>query len=190
MNPSVPSSPHAQPSHGIELFSLYVYPAGVCSLPHSPQERRGVRKVENSRVAFRRSLRFGASQLCGSTWLVSSCGVQVDKRSRVEGCDPGSSLGHAHPHGGATTSSASFNGRRGKPFPRARRHCCCSPCTCWPCACCVLTRLMCDALCVRVHDPSVCVCLAVQGAAGAAEKSKIQEWPLYEVSRSRLFADP
>ena len=30
MNPSVPSSPHAQPSHGIELFSLYVYPAGVC----------------------------------------------------------------------------------------------------------------------------------------------------------------
>ena len=126
----------------------------------------------------------------GTTWLVSSCGVQVDKRSRVEGCDPGSSLGHAHPHGGATTSSASFNGRRGKPFPRARRHCCCSPCTCWPCACCVLTRLVCDALCVRVHDPSVCVCLAVQGAAGAAEKSKIQEWPLYEVSRSRLFADP
>ena len=59
MNPSVPSSPHAQPSHGIELFSLYVYSAGVCFLPHSPQERRGVRKVENSRVAFRRSFRFG-----------------------------------------------------------------------------------------------------------------------------------
>jgi hypothetical protein len=76
MNPSVPLSPHAQPSHGIELFSLYVYLAGVCFLPHSPQERRGVRKVKNSRVAFRRSLRFGASQLCGSTWLVSSCGVQ------------------------------------------------------------------------------------------------------------------
>jgi len=120
MNPSVPLSPHAQPSHGIELFSLYVYLAGVCFSPHSPQERRGVRKVKNSRVAFRRSLRFGASQLCGSTWLVSSCGVQVDKRSRVEGCDPGSSLGHAHPHGGATTSSASANGCRGKTFPRAR----------------------------------------------------------------------
>ena len=45
---------------------------------------------------------------------------QVDKRSRVEGCDPGSSLGHAHPHGGATTSSASANGCRGKTFPRAR----------------------------------------------------------------------
>ena len=43
-------------------------------------------------------------------------------------------------------------------------------------------------MCVRVHDPSVCVCLAVQGAAGAAQKSKIQEWPLGEVSRSRLFA--
>ena len=156
MNPSVPLSPHAQPSHGIELFSLYVYLAGVCFLPHSPQERRGVRKVENSRVAFRRSLRFGASQLCGSTWLVSSCGVQVDKRSRVEGCDPGSSLGHANPHGGATTSSASANGCCGKTFPRARRRHCCPPCMCWPCACCALrlTVLTHDALCVRVHDPA------------------------------------
>ena len=33
-------------------------------------------------------------------------------------------------------------------------------------------------------------CLAVQGAAGAAQKSKIQEWPLYKVSRSGLSADP
>jgi hypothetical protein len=33
-------------------------------------------------------------------------------------------------------------------------------------------------------------CLAVQGAAGAAQKSKIQEWPLYEVSGSGLSADP
>jgi hypothetical protein len=190
MNPSVPSSPHAQPSHGIELFSLYVYPAGVCFWPHSLQERRGVRKVENSRVAFRRSFIFGASQLCGRTRSVGSRGVQVEKRSRVEGCDPGSSLGHAHPHGGATTSSASFNGRRGKPFPRARRHCCCSPCTCCPCACCVLTYL-CVTLSVCVCTTQVCVCcLAVQGTAGAAEKSKIQEWPLYEVSRSPLFADP
>ena len=83
-----------------------------------------------------------ASQLCGSTKFVGSCGVpkwMSSSRSTVEGCDPGSSLGHAHPHGGATTSSASFNGRRGKPFPLARRHCCCSLCTCWPCACCALT---------------------------------------------------
>ena len=157
MNPSVPLSPHAQPSHGIELFSLYVYLAGVCSLPHSPQERRGVRKVENSRVAFRRSLRFGASQLCGSTWLVSSCGVQVDKRSRVEGCDPGSSLGHAHPHGGATTSSASANGCCGKTFPRARRRHCCPPCMCWPCACCALRLIQ------FLHMMlSVCVCTTPQ----------------------------
>jgi len=87
---------------------------------------------------------------------VSSCGVQVEKRSRVEGCDPGSSLGHAHPHGGATTSSASFNGRRGKPFPRARRHCCCSPCTCWPCACCALTYV-CDAFCACARPQCVCL---------------------------------
>ena len=33
-------------------------------------------------------------------------------------------------------------------------------------------------------------CLAVQGAAGAAQKPKIQEWPLYKVSRSGLSADP
>ena len=45
-------------------------------------------------------------------------------------------------------------------------------------------------LSLSLHDPSVCVLPAVQDAAGAAEKSKIQEWPLYEVSRSRLFADP
>ena len=79
------------------------------------------------------------------------CGVQVDMQQPVtsRGCDPGSSLGHAHPHGGATTSSASFNGRRGKPFPRARRHCCCSPCTCWPCG------MLCADLCVTL---SVCVC--------------------------------
>ena len=87
---------------------------------------------------------------------MSSCGVQVEKRSRVEGCDPGSSLGHAHPHGGATTSSASANGCCGKTFPRARRRHCCPPCMCWPCACCALrlTVLTHDALCVRVHDPA------------------------------------
>ena len=38
-------------------------------------------------------------------------------------------------------------------------------------------------VCMTPSAPSVCVCLAVQGVAGAAEKSKIQEWPLYEVSR-------
>jgi hypothetical protein len=58
-----------------------------------------------------------------SKWIRSS-------RSTVKGCDPGSSLGHAHPHGGASTSSASFNGCRGKHFPRARRRCSCPPCMC------------------------------------------------------------
>ena len=186
MNPSVPLSPHAQPSHGIELFSLYVYPAGVCSLPHSPQERRGVRKVENSRVAFRRSFIFGASQLCGRTRSVGSRGVQVEKRSRVEGCDPGSSLGHAHPHGGATTSSASANGCCGKTFPRARRRHCCPPCMCWPCACCCALTYACRSLSLSARPQRMCL-PAVQDAAGAAEKSKIQEWPLYEVSRSGLL---
>ena len=46
---------------------------------------------------------------------------------------------------------------------------------------------LCVTLSVCVCTTQVCVCcLAVQGAAGAAEKSKIQEWPLYEVSRSGL----
>jgi hypothetical protein len=58
-----------------------------------------------------------------SKWIRSS-------RSTVKGCDPGSSLGHAHPHGGASTSSASFNGCRGKHFPRARRRCSWPPCMC------------------------------------------------------------
>ena len=158
-------------------------------MPHSPQERRGVRKVENSRVTFRRSFRFGASQLCGSTRLVGLCGVQVDMQQPVtsRGCDPGSSLGHAHPHGGATTSSASFNGCRGKPFPRARPRLLLAV---HVLAVCMLCADLCVTLSVCVCTTPVCVCLAVQGAAGAAEKSKIQEWPLYEVSRSRLFADP
>ena len=95
-------------------------------LYHPPQPR-GPAHLEVSSVAAQ-----GWWVRVASKWICSS-------RSPVEGCDPGSSLGHAHPHGGATTSSASFNGHRGKPFPRARRHGCCSPCTCWPCACCVLT---------------------------------------------------
>ena len=95
-------------------------------LYHLPQSRGSAHLQVSSVAAQRWWVRVA------SKWISSN-------RSSVEGCDPGSSLGHAHPHGGATTSSASFNGRRGKPFPRARRHCCCSPCTCWPCACCVLT---------------------------------------------------
>ena len=74
----------------------------------------------------------GHSCIGGFVWISSS-------RSTVKGCDLGSSLGHAHPHGGACTSSASFNGCRGKHFPRARRRCSCPPCMCWPCACCALT---------------------------------------------------
>ena len=157
MNPSVPSSSHAQPSHGIELFSLYVYPAGVCSLPHSPQERRGVRKVENSRVAFRRSFRFGASQLVGEfVWRPSS------NRSTVKGCDPGSTLGHAHPHGGASTFSASFNGCRGEPFLRACRRHCWLPAVhvlavCLVCMLIAVSSLMLSVVCACAQPQCMCV---------------------------------
>ena len=91
-----------------------------------------------------------------SSWVRVASKWMSSSRSTVEGCDPGSSLGHAHPHGGATTSSASANGCCGKTFPRARRRHCCPPCMCWPCACCALrlTVLTHDALCVRVHDPA------------------------------------
>ena len=44
-------------SHGMLLFSLCAYPAGVCFLPHSPGRCRGGSKVQKSRVAFRRSFR-------------------------------------------------------------------------------------------------------------------------------------
>ena len=117
---------------------------------------------------------------------MSSCGVQVEKRSRVEGCDPGSSLGHAHPHGGATTSSASFNGRRGKPFPRARRHCCCSPCTCCPCACCVLTYL-CVTLSVCVCTTQVCVFASQSRALQGRLKSPKFKSGLYTKFRDHGF---
>ena len=83
-------------------------------LYHLPQPRRSAH-LEVSSVAAQ-----GWWVRVASKWISSSW-------STVKGCDPGSTLGHAHPHGGATTSSASFNGRRGKPFPRARRHHCCPP---------------------------------------------------------------
>jgi hypothetical protein len=104
--------------------------------------------------------------------------------SRVKGCDPGSSLGHAHPHGGATTSSASFNGRRGKPFPRARRHCCCSPCTCCPCACCVLT---CVTLSVCVCTTPVCVFASQSRAPQGRLKSPKYKSGLYTKFRDHGF---
>jgi hypothetical protein len=128
--------------HGMQERFEHVYLAAAAALAgittffrplhihwqlYHPPQPRGPAHLEVSSVAAQ-----GWWVRVASKWICSS-------RSPVEGCDPGSSLGHAHPHGGATTSSASFNGRRGKPFPRARRHGCCSPCTCWPCACCVLT---------------------------------------------------
>ena len=95
-------------------------------LYHLPQSRRSAH-LEVSSVAAQ-----GWWVRVASKWISSSW-------STVKGCDPGSTLGHAHPHGGATTSSASFSGRRGKPSLRVRRRCCCPPCMCWPCACCALT---------------------------------------------------
>ena len=47
-------------THRIVLFSLRAYPAGACFLPHDPQARRGVWKVEKSRVAFIQSFRIRA----------------------------------------------------------------------------------------------------------------------------------
>ena len=91
-------------------------------LYHLPQSR-GSAHLQVSSVAAQ-----GWWLRVASKWISSN-------RSSVEGCDPGSSLGHAHPHGGATTSSASTDERHGKPFPRARRRHCCPPCMCWPCAC-------------------------------------------------------
>ena len=47
-------------THPIVLFSLRAYLAGACFLPHDPQARRGVWKVEKSRVAFIQSFRIRA----------------------------------------------------------------------------------------------------------------------------------
>ena len=56
---------------------------------------------------------------------------------------------------------------------------------CWPCACCRALTYACRSLSLCARPQRMCL-PAVQDAAGAAEKSKIQEWPLYEVSRSGL----
>ena len=48
MNPSVPLSPHAQPSHGIELFSLHVYPAGARAFCHTALRSAGA--FEKSKI--------------------------------------------------------------------------------------------------------------------------------------------
>ena len=47
-------------THRIVLFSLRAYPAGAFFLPHDPQARRGVWKVEKSRGAFIQSFRIRA----------------------------------------------------------------------------------------------------------------------------------
>ena len=44
------------------------------------------------------------------------------------------------------------------------------------------------SVCARARPQ--CVCLAVQGAAGAAEMSKNREWLVYQVSESGLSAGP
>ena len=45
---------------------------------------------------------------------------------------------------------------------------------------------MCDAFCVRVHDPSVCVCLAVQDAAGRLKSPRFKSG-LYTKFRDHGF---
>ena len=67
-------------------------------LYHLPQSR-GPAHLEVSSVAAQDWWVRVASKWISISW------------STVKGCDPGSTLGHAHPHGGATKSSASFNGR-------------------------------------------------------------------------------
>ena len=164
-------------------------------MPHSPQERRGVRKVENSGVAFRRSFRFGASQLCGSTcdmvgvFVWYSCGVQVEKRSRVEGCDPGSSLGHAHPHGGAPTSLASANKRLGEHLPNPRSRCCCLSAVRAP-----VVHLLCELtapnvmLSLHVHRPqSICLLRSPGRRRGG---SKVQNSRVASIRSFRIRAFP
>ena len=179
--------------HGMQERFEHVYLAAAAALAgittffrplhihwqlYHPPQPRGPAHLEVSSVA--------GWWVCVASKWISIC----SSRSPVEGCDPGSSLGHAHPHGGATTSSASFNGRRGKPFPRARRHGCCSPCTCWPCACCVLTRLVCDALCVRVHDPSVCVLPRSPGRRRGGSKIQKSRVAFIRSFRMRVFCRP
>ena len=44
-------------SHGMVLFSLHASLASCCIWPHSPRQRRGVWKVQKSRVACIRSFR-------------------------------------------------------------------------------------------------------------------------------------
>ena len=66
---------------------------------------------------------------------------------------------------------------------------------CHGCSCALLaSRLSSHMVCCCsffVHILQVSAfCLAVQGGAGANQKSKIQKWPLYKVSRSGLSADP
>ena len=58
---------------------------------HHPPQSRGPAHLEVSSVAAQ-----GWWVRVAFKWICSS-------RSTVEGCDPGSSLGHAHPHGGATS---------------------------------------------------------------------------------------
>jgi hypothetical protein len=73
MNPSVPLSPHAQPSHGIELFSLHVYPAGARAFCHTALRSAGA--FEKSKI--QEWPLDGVSDLVQVSSLVSSCGVQA-----------------------------------------------------------------------------------------------------------------
>jgi hypothetical protein len=61
---------------------------------------------------------FGAAN---AEWIRVASKWITTQLVRFKGCDPGSSLGHAHPHGGASTSSTSANGLAVSPSraPRA-----------------------------------------------------------------------
>ena len=71
-------------SHSMVLFSLHAFPAGVSILPHSPQARSGVWKVEKSKVAFKRSFRFDVRcSLCKG--FVRFSGGKCQKNSGPQG---------------------------------------------------------------------------------------------------------
>ena len=95
--------------HGIQERFEHIYLAAASALAaitaffrplhihwhlYHPPQSRGPAHLEVSSVAAQGWWVRVASKWMSSDW------------SRVKGCDPGSSLGHAHPHGGATTSSA------------------------------------------------------------------------------------
>jgi hypothetical protein len=70
------------------------------------------------RRQFTCKVSFGAAN---AEWIRVASKWITTQLVRFKGCDPGSSLGHAHPHGGASTSSTSANGLAVSPSraPRA-----------------------------------------------------------------------